>query len=108
MEGLVTKESKENHNALLNRFNVFSEIESVGKLEHYYLPKLQEFMNQIAGLHESNAEVRESIIKFDELLSLKCNKSALMAFQHSLALDFMKVTEWDTIDLKIDNVKDMN
>ena len=52
--------------------------------------------------------MRESIIKFDELLSLKCNKSALVAFKQDLGLDFLSIIEMDNIDDKIDRVRDMH
>ena len=40
---LERKESKMNFNNLLERFNVFSEIDTIQKLETHYLPKVHKF-----------------------------------------------------------------
>ena len=39
----------------------------------------------------SNKNVRECIIKFDQDISLKCNKSALQTFKFELNRDFMNI-----------------
>ena len=49
-----TKESKENHLHLLNRFNIFSDIESMTQLKNYFLPKIEKFCFNIDELEKNN------------------------------------------------------
>ena len=57
---------------------------------------------------ESNAEVRECIVKFDEDLSMKCNKSALVAFKHELDVDYIPISEKQILEGKIQKTLDYN
>lgn len=50
---------------LLGRFNVFTEVENIQKLEHLYMPRISKFCNDIGHYERSNLEMRECITKFD-------------------------------------------
>lgn len=50
---------------MLERFEVFKDIESMGAIEEYFLPKIDKFCQNIDKFEESNLEMRECIIKFD-------------------------------------------
>ena len=45
-----TKNDRAEFLDLLNRFNVFQEIESLGKIENYFLPKIESFSAKIDEL----------------------------------------------------------
>ena len=90
---MQTKASKVEHTSLLNRFNIFSGVENIKHFREHYVPKLEAWEQQIEDLLESNMEVRECIVKFDQDLSMKCNKSALMAFKIELNTDFIPMSD---------------
>lgn len=75
-ELIALKESKENFQELLERFNAFSGIESMHNYTTIYAPFIQGFITQVEELENSNKNVLDCILKFDQDLSLKCNKSA--------------------------------
>ena len=81
---LIKKETIVNFQALLSRFDAFAEIECVMKLEETYLPKIKYFTDKIDELIESNVENKECIIRFDEAMSFKANKSAIMSIEYDL------------------------
>ena len=81
---LITKETIVNFQGLLSRFDKFAEIECVMQLENTYLPKIKDFTDKINELIESNIENKECIIRFDEAMSFKANKSAIMSIEHDL------------------------
>ena len=80
----LKQDSREFSN-LANRFNKFSEIETIDKLKEYYLPKMNKFCDHIDQFLESNIETRDCVRKLDSDLSLKCSKSELLA--HKLEMD---------------------
>ena len=75
----------------MDRFNVFESIENQDNFKNVYQPFIQKFIESIKELEKSNKNVRECIVKFDQDLSLKCNKSAFQTFKFELNRDFMNV-----------------
>ena len=74
---------------LSDRFEVFSEIENIHKLETSYLPKIRDFTGLVDQLEESHASMKECIRKFDEDLSLKASKIQLHLQKEELVRDFI-------------------
>ena len=64
--------------ALKDRFEAFAEIENIRKLERIYLPKIAGFKNLVDELEASHDQMRQCIRRFDEDLSLKAGKDALL------------------------------
>lgn len=89
----------------MSRFNAFADIECVMLLEDKYLPKIKYFTDRIDDMIESNIQNKECIQRFDESMSFKANKSAIMTIEHDLGKDFIKKEDWPLIDSKIDSVK---
>ena len=58
---LVKFETKETVAVLTERFDVFSDIESMKNLREIFLPKIQEFADRVDSLDQSNIDVRECI-----------------------------------------------
>ena len=73
-------ESKENFNNLLNRFNVFQELESIGQLENVFIPRVLKFCGEIDRFEESNMQMRECIKKFEKDILQKYSKSSMKQF----------------------------
>ena len=59
--------------------------------KNVYVPFIEKFIAKINELERSNKNVRECIIKFDQDISLKCNKSALQTFKFELNRDYMNI-----------------
>ena len=90
---------------LAKRFDVFSGIESVEKLETYFLPTLKAFTNGIKDLEKSNEEVRQVVQQFDYNLSLKVNKSAFEAIRHDLGKGFLKREDLVSVNVQLKELK---
>ena len=61
LDVLKKKQDAKEFAALQGRFDIFSAIENVGKLETYFLPKFIAFTQGIIDLEKSNTEVREIV-----------------------------------------------
>ena len=105
---IATRAGVVEHNYLLKRFNVFSGVENIQNFKQVYLPKLESWEQKIEELLESNEEVRECIVKFDQDMSMKCNKSALVAFKHELDVDYIPIGEKQVLEGKIQKTLDYN
>lgn len=88
---LGTLTPKKDFNELLGRFNVFTEIENIDKLEHQYMPRIAKFDNHLTQFEQSNIEMRECISRFDQDISLKCSKSTLKTFEHELTKKYLSL-----------------
>ena len=75
--------------------------------ETVYKPYIDHFIENIHQLEESNESVKECIVKFDQDLSLKCNKSAFQTFKFELARDFMTIDMHPVIIEQISEVRKM-
>ena len=75
---MTLKENKTAFNDLLERFEIFSDMETIDELNNKFLPKINLLYNNIEDNNEKNRELNECIIKFDQNLSLKANKSLLV------------------------------
>ena len=97
---MARKESKMNFNHLLDRFNIFSDVDTIQKLETYYLPKMKNFSLEIIGLLENNLEIKQVVQDFDAALCLKVNNSAFTHLQNALSAEFISKTNLSEIDAK--------
>ena len=88
-------------NDLLRRFNVFSEIETIEKLNNFYLPKMQTFVAHIDRFEQSNIETRDCVQKLDQDLSLKCSKSVLHTKIHELEEGYLSKEGAKALEEKI-------
>ena len=103
-EQIKLKETIKNHESLLERFNEFASIENMDHYKNVYVPFIENFIGQIKDLETSNKNVRECIVKFDQDISLKCNKSALQTFKFELNRDFMNVSLHPILEGQIKDV----
>ena len=97
---------EEEFNKLLKRFDVFSEIENIERLNHYLIPKLEKFSLKTDELLASNIEMRECVQKFDEVLSMKASKSEFQILQKSIEMEYMNNNEWKTINKMYSDLKE--
>ena len=84
------KANKANFEELLERFDNFSEVETISKLQTHYLPKIDRFTKHIDKFQESNIEMRECIKKLDSDISLKWSKSAMTTLVDEIEKTYMK------------------
>ena len=68
---MTLKENKTAFNDLLERFEIFSDMETIDELNNKFLPKINLLYNNIEDNNEKNRELNECIIKFDQNLSLE-------------------------------------
>jgi len=69
---------------LLDRFDIFSSIDSINVLQNEFLPKIARFTDDMKLLEDSNQDCRNIIVGFDETLSLKLNKCEITAIKVGL------------------------
>lgn len=91
---------EEDFNKLVFRFNTFSDIENIDRLNKYLIPKLEKFSAKCDDLIESNIQMKECVQKFDETMSLKASKAELTILKKEIERDFMDNDDW----LKINNM----
>lgn len=60
-QALQSKESVENFNQLLARFNVFSEVETIKALEDHYMPKIANLDAHLSAYDNNLIETRECV-----------------------------------------------
>ena len=60
------------------RLNGFAAIEHIDHLKDYFLPKIAQFSEQIDKFMFDNKNMRECIVRFDEDIAMKSNKSDLI------------------------------
>lgn len=66
------------------RLNGFAAIEHIDHLKNYFLPKIAKFSEQIDKFMHDNKNMRECIIRFDEDIAMKSNKSELIILKKEL------------------------
>ena len=93
--------------SLLDRFNVFQELESIGALENVFMPRVYKFCAEIDRFEESNMQMRDCIKKFEGEILQKYSKSSMKHFQLDLPNKFLTVEKMSEIDQKINYVKDL-
>jgi hypothetical protein len=79
-----TFESKANFQNLKSRFDIFSSIETIREIREVFLPKIEGFLGHIDRMEESHKMMTSCILKFDEDLSLKYDKSSFLIFKKEL------------------------
>ena len=55
---MCTKESKENFNDLLRRFEVFSDMETIDQLNNKFLPKIEHLYKNIGIMNQKSDELK--------------------------------------------------
>ena len=59
---------------------------------------MKKFFDQVDALHESNSDMRECIINFDQKLSLKLNKSQLLTMKQDIGTSFLPHEYKDVVE----------
>lgn len=83
---------------LCKRFEMFSSIENVKTLETVALPKMLGFTNQVVDLEEKLDEMHEILRKYDEDISTKCDKTALILMRESLERQFIYRDDYEQME----------
>lgn len=76
----------------------FAKYEHIEKMKQDVLPKVQLFTELIEGYKNDNQDMKICVRTFDENLCDKANKSALVAMQSKLMLEFVSVRLWTDIE----------
>ena len=94
------------YNVLDEKFKIFSEIETIDKLQNVFLPKIYDFANKIDQMTKSNEEMTHCIRKFDEDISIKCNRLDLTLLRNHVDDNFLNNDSWEIIDQKVQELRD--
>jgi hypothetical protein len=70
-------ETKTEVKKLADRFNKFSAVEHLNKFQNETMPKIDKFSILIDKYLQESEDMKISIIKLDQVLSMKCNKSTI-------------------------------
>ena len=81
----------------------FAQLEHVDQLKNHFLPKIAKFAADIDAFTNDLLNIRVVVWSLDESLSLKCNKSTLLNFEHKIRSIFISHEQYQ--DLKDDNAK---
>ena len=101
---LKTKETIKRHEELLERFDIFSDLENIKTLNEVFLPKIAAIYKHIGEMEASNNEMRDCISQFDKDLTFKCNKNALKDLRAEIKENFMGKCEIPVIQQKINEI----
>ena len=69
---------------LKERFEKFTEIETIDKLENDFLPKIKMFGDKIDNFIEIIDQCRATIRTFDESICVKASKGELLEMKHKI------------------------
>ena len=70
------------------------------------MPQLNKLMNDLDSYKDSHREMTECIRKFDCDLSLKCNKSALIAIQYEFDKEYINKSKILEVEKRIKGIRD--
>ena len=79
------------------RMDEYADISHIKRLKEYYMPKIEEFAAMITQLLDSNAEVQNCILKFDQTICEKANKSEIFNYDKR----YVKVEKWMEIKVQM-------
>ena len=99
-----TKEEKKVFKKLKDRFDIFSEVETIKILRDTYLPKINDFTNLVDKLEKNHQNMYETIRKFDENMCLKASKSWVKELAGNLAKDFITKEDLNDIDTRFNKI----
>ena len=85
------------HNQLKGRFEKFSELEYLNKLNYYYLPMLKEHAGKI-NLHLAEiTNMKEVIRHFDEAICIKANKADFELMRQEFEDKYVMTVKWNDL-----------
>lgn len=96
-----TFETKSNFQSLKERFDIFSSIETIKEIREVFLPKIQGFLGHIDRMEDSHQMMTSCILKFDEDLSLKYDKSQFLIFKKELEANYIKNDYKNDVQLQL-------
>tara|TARA_B110000285_G_scaffold232288_1_gene302997 strand:+ start:1048 stop:1317 length:270 start_codon:yes stop_codon:yes gene_type:complete len=76
------------------RLNGFAAIEHIDHLKNYFLPKIALFSEQIDKFMFDNKNMRECIVRFDEDIAMKSNKSDILILKQELEGIYISAQEY--------------
>lgn len=99
--------SQENFDDLKERFEIFSQIETIKKLQEEFMPKIVEFADNIDCLMDDNQDVKVCVRNFDDRLSLKAEKSAMLCFKQDLEDNYLNYTDLEKMNFKFNDMENL-
>lgn len=93
-----TKEEKVKVAALKERFDVFSDVETITALRDTYMPRIAGFAELVDQLEASHEEMHDVIRGFDESMSTKANKSTVQESFTMLEEKYIVKKDLEAID----------
>jgi hypothetical protein len=94
------KASKLDCDAINTRLNGFAAIEHIDQLKNHFLPKIEEFSALIDKYLFDNQNMRECIVRFDQDIAMKSNKSDLIILKNALDDKFISMDMFDELNNK--------
>jgi hypothetical protein len=92
---------------IFQRLDNFANIEHIKALKEFFIPKFEEFTGKIDEFMEENLRVRECIIRFDETICDKAQKSEIFTMRETLEKSFISLSKAEEINDRIDRVLDV-
>ena len=80
-----------------DRLEKFAAIEHIDQLINVFLPKVQQFSDQVTDFMADNEDVKNCVRKFDEDISIKANKSSLIEMNEEIERRFIPLQRWDQV-----------
>jgi hypothetical protein len=91
---------------LSEKFVKFSSIETIERITEFLMPRLEKFSSDVGKLYDSNLEIKEVVLSFDQSLSMKFNKSEHLVFKNKLDETYMKhEDDWPRLLERFDQIE---
>ena len=101
------KSDKTEVKAINIRLDGFANIEHIDSLKNHFLPRIEKFSEEIDKFMSDNRAMRECIIKFDQDISIKANKSDFPLFKSKLDQEYVNFDNYLKLDKRYDTFLDL-
>jgi len=91
---LVTKKDIQR---IIKRFDDYASYEEIQKFRDDMKPIMDDCQDKLLMYNTQNAQMREAIVRFDEILSEKVNKFALVEFRQEISQSYLKSAQVDEL-----------
>jgi len=80
-------------------------MEHINKIKNIFFPKIEACYQEIDVFRRENEEIRQCVRRFDEDLSLKASKSAMLALSEDCERSYVGLKKWRSIQECIEGLE---
>lgn len=103
----ASKSDKSYVRGINERLDGFANIEHIDQLKNKFMPRIEKFSVEIDKFMSDNESMRECILRFDQDIAMKANKSDFALFKSKLDEEYVNFDHYEKLGVRFNTFQDL-